>query len=73
MAGSEEAVQTRAVATSASDSISTGARYTINEYFQLSAGFGYDHRESTTVGRAYDSFSFGVSLDFSHTFAKLPR
>ena len=26
-------------------SISTGARYTINEYFQLSAGFGYDHRE----------------------------
>ena len=54
-------------------SISTGARYTINEYFQLSAGFGYDHRELTTVGRAYDSFSFGVSLDFSHTFAKLPR
>jgi hypothetical protein len=48
-------------------------RHTINEYFQVSAGFGYDHRQSTTEARAYDSFSFGISLDFSHTFAKPQR
>jgi hypothetical protein len=52
-------------------SLSTGVRYTINEHFQISAGFGYDHRESTMAGRGYDNFNVGISLDFSHTFAKL--
>ena len=54
-------------------SISTGARYTISDHFQISAGIGYDHRESTAETKRYDNFSFGVSLDFSHTFASFPR
>jgi hypothetical protein len=53
-------------------SISTGVRYKINDHFQVSAGIGYDHRESTAETKRYDSFSFGMSLDFSHTFASFP-
>jgi len=54
-------------------SVTTGLRYTINDHFQLSAGFGYSHRDSTMIGKAQDSFNIGISLDFSHTFAKLQR
>lgn len=54
-------------------SLSTGVRYTINDHFQVSAGFGYEHRQSTIETRGYDSFNVGISLDFSHTFAKLLR
>ena len=55
-------------------SISTGVRYAINDYFQISAGFGYDHRESTTGQPGVTTASASVSsLDFSHTFASLPR
>jgi hypothetical protein len=49
-------------------SLSSGLRYAINDRVGLSGGIGYDRRDSTVPTSRYDSFSFGVSLDFSHTF-----
>ena len=49
-------------------SISTGLRYSINDYVGISGSIGYEKRTSNVDSRNFDSFGAGVSLDFSHTF-----
>lgn len=49
-------------------SISTGLRYSINDYVGLSGSVGYQRRTSNVDAKNFDSFGVGLSLDFSHTF-----